>query len=72
MGESVGLRRPEQVLAVYHTAGLLPPALGGLVIATLGALLPAGRAARARTAGSLRTEWEKHRPGPGPYARLHR
>ncbi|MFE7623117.1 ABC transporter permease [Streptomyces sp. NPDC057509] len=56
MGESVGLRLPEQVLAVYHTAGLLPPALGGLVIATLGALLPAGWAAGARTATSLRTE----------------
>ncbi|MGQ4490280.1 ABC transporter permease [Streptomyces sp. SAS_281] len=56
MGESVGLRLPGSVLAVYPSAGLLPLVLGGLVIATLGALLPAGWAARARTAAALRTE----------------
>ncbi|MEU2023644.1 FtsX-like permease family protein [Streptomyces sp. NPDC016469] len=56
MGESVGLRLPDSVLAVYPPAGLLPLVLGGLVIATLGALLPAGWAARARTAVALRTE----------------
>ncbi|MEV5657120.1 ABC transporter permease [Streptomyces sp. NPDC052291] len=56
MGESVGLRLPESVLAVYPSAELFPLVLGGLVIATLGALPPAGWAARARTATSLRTE----------------
>ncbi|MFH8293154.1 ABC transporter permease [Streptomyces sp. NPDC018059] len=56
MGDSVGLRFPGPVLAVYHGAQLLPLAFGGLVIATLGALLPAGWAARARTATALRTE----------------
>ncbi|MGW7208511.1 hypothetical protein [Streptomyces sp. NPDC054837] len=37
-------------------AGFVPLTLGGLLIATLGALLPAGWAARARTATALRTE----------------
>ncbi|MEV6207261.1 FtsX-like permease family protein [Kitasatospora sp. NPDC051914] len=56
MGDSVGLRLPGSVIAVYHGAELFPLALGGLLIATLGALLPAGWAARARTATALRTE----------------
>ncbi|WP_079152209.1 ABC transporter permease [Streptomyces sp. RTd22] len=56
MGDSVGLRFPDSVIAVYHGAELLPLALGGLLIATLGALLPASWAARARTATALRTE----------------
>ncbi|MFB6703247.1 ABC transporter permease [Streptomyces sp. NPDC056333] len=56
MGDSVGLRLPGSVVAVYHAAELLPLALGGLLIATLGAVLPAGWAARARTATALRTE----------------
>ncbi|MFF7656737.1 ABC transporter permease [Streptomyces sp. NPDC007983] len=56
MGDSVGLRFPDSVIAVYHPAELLPLALGGLLIAALGALLPAGWAARARTSTALRTE----------------
>ncbi|MEU9717434.1 FtsX-like permease family protein [Streptomyces sp. NPDC047976] len=56
MGDSVGLRLPGSVIAVYHAAELIPLTLGGLLIATLGALLPAGWAARARTATALRTE----------------
>ncbi|MFB6715935.1 MULTISPECIES: FtsX-like permease family protein [unclassified Streptomyces] len=56
MGDSVRLRLPGSVLAVYHGAELLRLALGGLLIAALGALLPAGWAARARTATALRTE----------------
>ncbi|MEV6400677.1 ABC transporter permease, partial [Streptomyces sp. NPDC051907] len=56
MGDSVGLRLPESVVAVYGGSELLPLALGGLLIAALGALLPAGWAARARTATALRTE----------------
>jgi len=56
MGDSAGLRLPHSVIAVYHAAELLPLALGGLLIAALGALLPAGWAARTRTATALRTE----------------
>lgn len=56
MGDRAGLRFPASVIAVYHAAELLPLALGGLLIATLGALLPAGWAARARTATAVRTE----------------
>ncbi|MFJ8694965.1 ABC transporter permease, partial [Streptomyces roseolilacinus] len=56
MGDSVGLRLPGPVIAVYQGAELLPLALGGLLIAVVGALLPAGWAARARTATALRTE----------------
>ncbi|MEU5764334.1 ABC transporter permease [Streptomyces asoensis] len=56
MGDSVGLRLPPSVVAVYGPAELLPLALGGLLIAVLGALLPAGWAARTRTATALRTE----------------
>ncbi|WP_326704389.1 ABC transporter permease [Streptomyces cyaneofuscatus] len=56
MGDSVGLRLPDSVIAVHRGAELFPLALGGLLIATLGALLPAGWAARARTATALRTE----------------
>ncbi|MFD4139982.1 ABC transporter permease [Streptomyces sp. NPDC058572] len=56
MGDSVGLRLPGSVIAVYNGAELLPLALGGLLIATLGALLPAAWSAKARTATVLRTE----------------
>ncbi|MEU4273137.1 FtsX-like permease family protein [Streptomyces sp. NPDC026092] len=56
MGDSVGLRLPDSVIAVHQGVELLPLALGGLLIAVLGALLPAGWAARARTATALRTE----------------
>ncbi|MEV7111168.1 ABC transporter permease [Streptomyces anulatus] len=56
MGDSVELRFPDSVIAVYGAAALLLPALGGMLIAVLGALLPAGWAARARTATALRTE----------------
>ncbi|MEV1011042.1 ABC transporter permease [Streptomyces sp. NPDC049881] len=56
MGDSVGLRLPGSVVDVYHGAELLPLALGGLVIAVLGALVPAAWAARTRTATALRTE----------------
>ncbi|MEV6353953.1 ABC transporter permease [Streptomyces hydrogenans] len=56
MGEGAGLRFPGSVLAVYHPAEVVPLAFGGLVIATLGALLPAGWAAGTRTATAVRTE----------------
>ncbi|MGW7169473.1 ABC transporter permease [Streptomyces sp. NPDC054884] len=56
MGHSAGLELPHSVLAVYPADRLSLLALGGLLIAVLGALLPAGRAAAARTATALRTE----------------
>jgi putative ABC transport system permease protein len=43
-------------MAVYSLPVLVPLILGGLVIATAGALLPASWAARTRTATALRTE----------------
>ncbi|WP_327358362.1 ABC transporter permease [Streptomyces sp. NBC_01304] len=56
MGESAGLTLPESVISVFQAPQLLLLGLGGLAIAVLGALLPAGWAARARTAVALRTE----------------
>jgi putative ABC transport system permease protein len=56
MGDAVRTGIPHAYLAVYHLPELVPLALGGLVIATAGALLPAGWAARTRTATALRTE----------------
>ncbi|MBO2463257.1 ABC transporter permease [Actinomadura violacea] len=56
MGNAIGRHLPPSVSHTY-TAGLLVPLLaGGIVIALLGALLPAGWAARTRTATALRTE----------------
>jgi putative ABC transport system permease protein len=56
MGHSAGIRMPAYVTGVFGPAELVPLALGGVVIAVLGALLPAGWAARTRTATALRTE----------------
>jgi putative ABC transport system permease protein len=56
MGDAAGTRIPAADLNVYHLPQLVPLALGGLLIATLGALLPATWAARTRTAAALRTE----------------
>jgi putative ABC transport system permease protein len=56
MAHSAGLRLPASVLDVYHALPLAALGAGGLVIAVLGALLPAGWAARTRTALALRTE----------------
>lgn len=56
MGNAIGRHLPPSVNHTY-TAGLLLPLLAaGVVIALLGALLPAGWAARSRTATALRTE----------------
>jgi putative ABC transport system permease protein len=56
MGNAIGRHLPPSVTHVY-TAGLLLPLLAaGIAIALLGALLPAGWAARSRTATALRTE----------------
>ncbi|MEU1518227.1 FtsX-like permease family protein [Streptomyces sp. NPDC005811] len=56
MGRSAGLRLPESVLSVYGAPLLALLALAGTAVAVLGALLPAGWAARVRTATALRTE----------------
>ncbi|GAB3981749.1 hypothetical protein GCM10029978_083540 [Actinoallomurus acanthiterrae] len=56
MGHAAGTRFPAADIAVYDLPVLVPLLLGGLVLATAGALLPAGWAARTRTATALRTE----------------
>jgi putative ABC transport system permease protein len=56
MGRATGVTLPPSAFTVYGPEELVLLALGGLVIALLGALLPAGWAARTRTATALRTE----------------
>jgi putative ABC transport system permease protein len=56
MGRAVGTGMPSPVLDVYGPVELLLPGLGGVVLAMLGAMIPAGWAARTRTATALRTE----------------
>ncbi|MEV0116957.1 FtsX-like permease family protein [Streptomyces sp. NPDC050844] len=56
MGRAVGTGLPSEVLDVYDPVQLLLLGLGGIMLAMLGALLPAGWAAKARTATALRTE----------------
>ncbi|MBE1491472.1 ABC transporter permease [Plantactinospora soyae] len=56
MGRITGFDLPASVTDVYHPAELALFGLCGVLIAVLGALLPAGWAARTRTATALRTE----------------
>jgi putative ABC transport system permease protein len=56
MGHAAQTDVPPSVLNVYRPAELVLLALSGLVIAAAGALLPAGWAARTRTAFALRAE----------------
>jgi putative ABC transport system permease protein len=56
MGHSAGLNFPSSALDVFGTPVLVLLGLGGVLIALLGALLPAVRAARARTVDALRAE----------------
>jgi putative ABC transport system permease protein len=56
MGNAVGMHLPPSVTNTYSLGLVLPLLAGGIVIALLGALLPAGWAARSRTATALRTE----------------
>ncbi|MFD2422483.1 hypothetical protein [Amycolatopsis pigmentata] len=53
---AAGTEPPPADLDVYGPGHLVALGLGGLVIASLAALLPAGRAAATRTATALRTE----------------
>jgi putative ABC transport system permease protein len=56
MSTAIGRHLPPSVTHVYSAGLLLPLLAAGVVIALLGALLPAGWAARSRTATALRTE----------------
>ncbi|MEU3742084.1 FtsX-like permease family protein [Streptomyces sp. NPDC032198] len=56
MGHAAGTGLPPSVMDVYGAPQLVLLGFAGVVIALLGALLPAGWAARARTATALRTE----------------
>jgi putative ABC transport system permease protein len=56
MGNAAQTAVPPSVLNVYHPAEVVLLAVSGLVIAVAGALLPAGWAARTRTAFALRAE----------------
>jgi putative ABC transport system permease protein len=56
MGDAAGTRLTPRIESVYHALELVLLALAGVAIAVLGAALPAGWAAKARTATALRTE----------------
>ena len=56
MGHAAGLRLPHSVIDVYDSRGLVLLGLAGVAVAVLGSLLPAGWAARIRTATALRAE----------------
>jgi putative ABC transport system permease protein len=56
MGHAAGTRLTPQIMSVYQALELVLLGLGGVAIAVLGATLPAGWAAKARTATALRTE----------------
>ncbi|MFD8973927.1 ABC transporter permease [Streptomyces sp. NPDC059593] len=56
MGRAVGTTIPPADIDVYGAPLLALLAVAGMVIATAGALLPAGRAARTSTAHALRAE----------------
>jgi putative ABC transport system permease protein len=56
MAGTAGFRLPVSMIEVYTPTELVVFGLGGLAIAVLGALLPAGWAAGTRTATALRTE----------------
>ncbi|ONI92709.1 ABC transporter permease [Saccharothrix sp. ALI-22-I] len=56
MEENAGIGLPASAFTVLHLPELLLLGVGGLLIAVLGALLPATWAAKIRTAAALRTE----------------
>jgi putative ABC transport system permease protein len=56
MGHAAGTRLTPRIVSVYHALELILLGLGGVAIAVLGATLPAGWAAKARTATARRTE----------------
>jgi putative ABC transport system permease protein len=56
MAEAAATNVPTDFIAVYHVGGLANLALSGLALAVVGALIPAGWAARSRPAVALRAE----------------
>lgn len=56
MGRGAGTNVPRADIAVFQVPELILLGLGGVVIAVVGAALPAGWAAKVRTASALRTE----------------
>ncbi|WP_427923975.1 ABC transporter permease [Streptomyces sp. cg40] len=56
MGRAAGLRLPDFVVDVYGAGDLVLLGFAGVAVAVLGSLLPAGWAARIRTATALRAE----------------
>jgi putative ABC transport system permease protein len=56
IGNAAGSGMPDSVLAVYRPAELVALGAFGVVLAVLGALVPAGWAARTRAAAALRAE----------------
>jgi putative ABC transport system permease protein len=56
IGDAAGTGVPDSVITVYRPIVLLGLALCGVVLAVLGALVPAGWAARTRVATALRAE----------------
>jgi putative ABC transport system permease protein len=56
MASAANLGLPASYLSVYHVWELVALALAGVIIAVAGALLPAGWAARIRTATALHAE----------------
>ncbi|WP_027345240.1 ABC transporter permease [Hamadaea tsunoensis] len=56
MGNAAGIAIPSEIVDVYGLPQLVLLGLAGVVLAVLGALLPAGWAARTRVATALRAE----------------
>jgi putative ABC transport system permease protein len=56
MGDAIDVRLAPAEIGVYAIPVLIGLAVTGLVVAVCGALLPAGWAAKTRTATALRTE----------------
>jgi putative ABC transport system permease protein len=56
MGDAAGTRLTAHMMEVYEVLELLMLGLGGVIISVLGAMIPAGWAARAKTGTALRTE----------------
>ncbi|MGW3917807.1 FtsX-like permease family protein [Streptomyces sp. NPDC005070] len=56
MGEAAGTGLPPSVLDVYDGTQLVLLGLAGVLVAVIGAMAPAGWAAKVRTATALRTE----------------
>ncbi|GAA0448743.1 hypothetical protein Aca07nite_79850 [Actinoplanes capillaceus] len=56
MGDAAGLTLPPAVLAVHRPAELVALGAAGIRLAAIGALVPAGWAARSRAATALRAE----------------